>query len=321
MFNKTTKFIVLLAAAASLLFIITACDNNGDTTVPAPSTKTAAAFDSLDSVFDVSAKTPADVDYYYDSEAPTLYESVPGYALSDFLTLAAVNALVDPAETTLDYRKLFCYDVVASDGYSFLTRNSALDLDSMLTGEYLYDVSDASGRITVDGELVDCRTYFPSTDIAKGYDIKNPEDISLYRAIKVSTSGADSINVLTDSFVTSSLTWVKISSTESSNTNDVVAAADLLYDFFTASSGDKTTATYLVKCADYDATDAYTYEELTYAQLQAAYFVIGTKTIAADSEYEDQLIVMNTTAADGTTPANDDSALRLKMPVEIAVSW
>ena len=322
--KKNLTKIIALFAVLSVAMAFTACTENTTTGDTGPQTQTATAYDTLDSVFDVTDKTPADVEYLYD-EDNTLYETVPGYDLGDFLTLTAVNGLVDPAEAETDYRTMFCYDVAASDGYTYMDENKLLlDLDTMLTGKYLYDTKDDSGQITVAGVLKDCRVHFPSTDIAKGYDTKKPQDIDLYRAIKISTTvtGVESSNVLTDSFVSSSLNWVKIEtdSSETANTNDAIAAENFVYDFFVANSGDKTTATYLVKCADYDEDDDHTFEELTYTQLQSAYFFPANETLAADGAYEDLIVVMNKTAADGTTPANSSGSLRLKMPVEIEIS-
>ncbi len=313
------KNLIKLIAAAALVISFAACTETPS--ADAPTSKTAAAFSTLSSVFDVTGKTAADVSYIYDEDTSAT-ATVPGYDMGDFLTLAAVNALVDPEETTIDYRSMFCYNIAGAAGYSFLNNNSQLDLATMLTGKYLYDSADADGKILVDGDRKDARNYFPSLDIIKGYDIKTARDIELYRAIKVSTTGVTSSNVITDSFATTELSWVKIKNdTEFANTNTAVAAESLLYEFFTANTGDKTTATYLVKCADYAADDDFTFEELTYEQLASAYFMPANETLAADGAYEDLLVVMNGTAADGTTPSNSSSSLRLKMPVEIVVTF
>lgn len=130
--------------------------------------------------------------------------------------------------------------------------------------------------------------------------------------------------MLTDSFVTETLEWVKYRGDDPSNeSNSAVALEDLLYEFFQAnesSSSPRANATYLVKCADYDAADDFTFEELTYEQLANAYFMPGTATMDADGEYEDQIVVMTGETEDGK-PSNDESSLRLKLPVTIEVTW
>ncbi|MBI9109105.1 MAG: hypothetical protein JEZ04_20340 [Spirochaetales bacterium] len=306
-------------AACALIISFAACDQNppAPEAYPGePTTKTAVAFETLTSVFDLSGKTTEKVTYYYDKDDPSLTCDVAGYKMELFLSKTTVNAKVDPSETTTDFRSMFNYNIVASDSYSFLDKEKLLDLTQMLTGHYLdtFDTPSKTGN--------DPRSYFQSTDIVKGYDIKDAKDIALYRAVKI-TNGETSFNFPTDSLVAADLPWVKIKNGEETPlTNKAVAIESILYTFFTAQTDkDRKDALYTVKCADYAADDEYSFEVLTYDQLKTAYFMPATKTFAADSEYEDLLVVMNKTAADGKTPANDDSALRLKMPVEIVVIW
>lgn len=195
------KNLIRLITAAALVMSFAACT---DATDNGPSTQDATAFGTLSDVFDVTGKTPSTVSYHYDSEDDTLSADVPGYDMGDFLTLTAVNAKVDASQTDVDYRKLFCYNIVAEDDYSFLTKNSVLSLANMLTGKYLYDAEYTDGEILVDGERKDPRNYFPSTDIAKGYDIKTAEDIELYRAITISLGSTDTV-VITSEYVTTEL--------------------------------------------------------------------------------------------------------------------
>jgi hypothetical protein len=308
-------------AAVALIVSFAACN----TSFPAPITQKAVAYNTLTSVFDVTGKTAGTVSYIYDEDT-SAEEIVACYDMDLFLTKTNVNALVNASETVVDYRSMFSYDVIASDGYSFLTRNSTLCLTDMLSGKYLYDTAGTDGNFTAGGEDKSPRVYFPALDIVKGYDIKDAKDIKLYRAVKISVTGrTDSSTVLTDSITAADLSWVKIKNdTEYENTNKSVAVENLLYDFFVANEDgyqDRRDATYLVKCADYDAADEMTFESLTYKQLQAGYFIPSSKTITDDGEYEDLLVVMTGTAADGTSPSNDDSSLRLKNPVEITVTW
>jgi len=319
------KNLIRILSAAALVLAFTACPTEPPAVdaPAAPETKTAVDLATLTSVFDVAGKTAATVSYIYDEDTSDA-SSVPSYAMSQFLTKTAVNAKVDPAETTVDYRTMFTYNILAADGYSFLTKsNPLLDSAQMLTGHYLYDTGETDGSFTTalkSGN--DPRSYFPSLDIVKGYDIKGAKDIKLFRTIRI-TAGDAVQNVLTDSFIAADLSWFKIKSgAETEMTNKAVALEGFFYDYFVANdTKDRTTAKYLVKCADYDAADEYTFEELTYEQLKASYFMPGTKTMAADSEYEDLLVIMTGTAADGTSPSNDNSKLRLKRPVEIVVSW
>lgn len=129
MLKKTTFTLVFL----SLLLVLAGCPDPGGSE---PTTQDPTAFDTLEAVFDLTGKTAETVSYVYDSDTGDTVD-VDGYGLDLFVTQTAVNALVDPAETTLDFRSMFAYNVVAADDYGFMTRGDALGWSVLETGYYL----------------------------------------------------------------------------------------------------------------------------------------------------------------------------------------
>ncbi|MDD4310014.1 MAG: hypothetical protein PHO32_06500 [Candidatus Cloacimonetes bacterium] len=103
--------------------------------------------------------------------------NVYGYKLHQFITKSAVNALVDPAAPdTVDYRGLFAYEIVASDGYSPRSSSNAG-----------YDLPWQTFK---DGYVVptdEGKTWFPNANLPGAFKVKYANLFRLYRKVDVLT--------------------------------------------------------------------------------------------------------------------------------------
>ncbi len=268
---------------------------------PAPKRQTATAFATLGSstatAFDLTGLTAvADgVAYKYDKEDGTKTITVPGYALSDIITSVKIRAKVtDDTTDTDDYRSIFSYAVVGSDGFSQLQRGNAISWAvTEAFGFYLYNNANTDGSFDVPDEtgVLPRVAYTVSFDeISSGQYIRDPETIQLYRTITV-TIGTSSTPAYYTEIIPETISWSyeKVGSLIERD-DDAVSLYDLLYAFIESGAiAAPESAAYQLRAYDYDAADDFTYEDLTYADLENAYFIFKTD---ANGYIEDDMVVI-----------------------------
>ena len=101
-----------------------------------------------------------------------------GYLLEQFVSTDAVIQITDPsAEANTDFRDLYTYEIVASDGYSPRnSSNAGYDLD--------WDVLKA-GYIVPDDNR---RTWFDNPDMPGAFRVKDATNLRLYRKVDIEDS-------------------------------------------------------------------------------------------------------------------------------------
>lgn len=106
--------------------------------------------------------------------------NVYGYKLDQFIFNTVLRDLIDPnASDTLNFRNLFAYEIIASDGFS--PRNSS------------YAGYDLTWDFFKEGFIVPSdnnRTWFPSElDLPGAFKVKNTTKFNLYRKVDVNSAG------------------------------------------------------------------------------------------------------------------------------------
>ncbi|MDD2423922.1 MAG: hypothetical protein PHT37_07440 [Candidatus Cloacimonetes bacterium] len=99
-----------------------------------------------------------------------------GYSLDQFVTIAAAAAITNPTDTeNTDYRSLYAYEIVGSDGWSPRSSvNAGYDL--------LWNTFKTGYLVPSDNR----RTWFDSETMPSAFRVKNAAQVRLYRQIGVS---------------------------------------------------------------------------------------------------------------------------------------
>ncbi len=101
--------------------------------------------------------------------------NIEGYQLSQFISQNTIRDYIDPtAADSIDYRNLFAYEIIASDGFS--PRNSSF------AG---YDINWDTFKL---GYLVpsdNFRTWFENPSLPGAFRVRNTTKVNLYRKIDV----------------------------------------------------------------------------------------------------------------------------------------
>jgi len=106
--------------------------------------------------------------------------NIYGYSLEQFITKLTVRNLVDPtvADTT-DFRALFNYEIVGSDGWSpRQSSNAGYDLG--------WNIFKIGFLVPSDNR----KTWFSDTSLPSAFKVKNAESVKLYRKVDVETGRA-----------------------------------------------------------------------------------------------------------------------------------
>lgn len=106
-----------------------------------------------------------------------------GYSLDQFITIEDAIQITNPADTeNTDYRSLYAYEIVGSDGWSPRgSVNAGYDL--------LWNTFKTGYLVPSDTR----RTWFPGDTIPGAFRVKNADKIRVYRQIKVGGTADESV--------------------------------------------------------------------------------------------------------------------------------
>jgi hypothetical protein len=238
----------LLLPALLFLFIMFGCSEKDDNTTSPNTPQPPAMATVADSVFSFPAE---DTSFPVDIIQQVTYngESANAIPLSYFITKSMADQLVE-STTDDETRKLFAYQIVASDGFNPRNRGYAdMVWDTLNTGYLLPNNT--------------FRTYFPSDVVPTAFDVKNAATIKMFRAVQVVK--ADGSVVLFE--------MNGLQEYQTANYDSLNEAAVKLKDFITTYI---TTTPASYKYELVDNTETYV-KEYTWDQIQDGYWLKETK--------------------------------------------
>ena len=281
------KKLLSLFFCLTLVISFSGCFDDDDSSPPA-----ASPVDNTDPLADYTSE-----EIQYDGE------TIKGYALQQFVTESTVNATfgdpewdADSGNTgAVDCRKLFAYRVIASDGWNPFDAKGADDLswDDFKSGYLLEKIYDA-------------KVYFPSDDIKKMYNVKNAQDINMYRSIDIvkDADGTEGGPVATtfqlSAFTSEDLEYWNSKKTEAKAGKGI--AIDQLFSEYIIADADRGDYNYKFILADGfvgDGTSGKLEDNTcTWDELQQAYYVFEE-----DGEAKDKIIILGQQQGDYLTQA------------------
>ncbi len=257
---------------------------------------------TLDPDFTDLPATPESVEYRYDKEDETKTATVEGYKLSDIITADEVETKIIETPEGDDLRPIFSYDFVGSDGFS----KGPVSWENVNNyGYYLYDDSDAEGKFTypeADAAEEPRIAYDVGFDtVSKGYYITLPQTVKLFRSVSVTIGSGTPTLMHVSAFATEEVSWSYEKGGETTESTDNAVPLSTIIQYFeeTGALTDAENKTYQLRCFDYDSTNEYTYEDVTYAELSNAYFIF--KVDAEGHISDDKVVILdeNNQANDG----------------------